>query len=90
VNAEVFQLAQAASEPPADFAQRLSLRQLTEQHGYELIPAGEAFAVFFSLMFTDDVRKLTTGENSQNLAEHTCGLNHDLLQKGVVKVLFAT
>ena len=86
----MFQLAQVASEPPADFAQRLSLSQLTEQHGYELIPAGEAFAVFFSLMFVDDVCEITTWENSQNLAEHDCSLNHDLLQKGVVKVLFAT
>jgi len=86
----MFQLAQAASETPADFAQRLGLRQLAEQHGDELIPAGEAFAVFLSLMFVDDVCEITTGENSQNLAEHTGGLNHDLLQKWVVKVLFAT
>jgi len=61
VNAEVFQLAQAASETPADFAQRLGLRQLAEQHGDELIPAGEAFSVFFGLMFTDDVCEITTG-----------------------------
>ncbi len=86
----MFQLAQAASETPADFAQRLGLRQLAEQHGDELIPAGEAFAVLFGLMFTDDVGEFAAGEDRQYLAEHACSLSHDLLRKGVVKVLFVT
>src|SRR5213593_2229122 len=44
-DSQMLQLPETARQPPTDLPQRLSLRQLAEQHRDELVPAGKAFAV---------------------------------------------
>src|SRR4030043_2431970 len=67
LHSQVFEFTKAALQSIADFPQRMGLRQLTEEHGDELIPATEAFAVAISFVFTDDDLKFASIENSQNL-----------------------
>ena len=44
-NAQMFQLAFATGQASTDLAQRVRPRELTEQHGHELAPTGEAASV---------------------------------------------
>ena len=72
----MYQLAQTTSQSAADFAQGMCLCELAEEHGYELIPATETFAVFVGLVFTDDIGEITAIEKSENLAEYACAMSH--------------
>jgi hypothetical protein len=43
VDSQVDQFAQRTGKPIADFAQRIRMRHLAEQHSHQLRPAGEPF-----------------------------------------------
>jgi hypothetical protein len=48
------------------------LGELAEKHGYEMIPAAEAFGMSLGLMMKDQVEKLSTMKQSHQLTEQTC------------------
>ena len=72
----MFQFAETAFEPAADFAQGLGLGGLAEEHGDELIPAGEAFGVAFGVVLVNDIGEVTAIEKSEYLAEQARSLSH--------------
>ena len=65
------QFAQAAGQSAADFTQALGLGELAEKHGYEMIPATETFGTPFGLVAKDQVEKLSTVKQSNQLTEQT-------------------
>jgi len=50
------------------------LGQLTEQHGHELCPAGEAFSITLGLMLFDQQSEGRDGKMIQQLIEQACDL----------------
>jgi hypothetical protein len=59
------QFALAAGQAVADFAQRIGVGQLTEQHGHELCPAGEAFGIALGLVLLDQQSERRDGKMIQ-------------------------
>lgn len=64
------ELALAGRQTTTDLAQRLSLAQLTEQHGQELSPAGEPAGVTLGLVLLDGLLKLQSRKQLENLGEN--------------------
>lgn len=54
--------------------------ELAEQHGYELVPASEAFAVLIGLVFARDFVEDVAREKCQYLAEQTGAGCHGYLR----------
>ena len=52
-NTEMFELAQAAGQAPADFPERIRMGEVAKQHGDELRPAAEPFGLVLSVVFSD-------------------------------------
>jgi|TARA_B100000315_G_scaffold154507_1_gene143040 hypothetical protein len=63
------QLAQTTRKAAANLAQTIRPRQMAEQHGDELVPAGKALGVSFRAMFLDQERELRAGEMAKQLTE---------------------
>jgi hypothetical protein len=57
VDSQVDQFAQRTGKPIADFAQRIRMRHLAEQHSHQLRPAGEPFGPPFRAVFSHQYRK---------------------------------
>jgi hypothetical protein len=68
------QFAQAAAQADADFAQRVGVRQLAEQHRDQLGPAAKAFGAPFGIVFFDQRSELGSGEMLEQLIEQTGNL----------------
>ena len=68
-DAQVGQLAFAAGQPPADLPQGVRPAELTEQHGHELAPAGEAAGMALGPVLLDQGLKLGAREELEQLAE---------------------
>jgi hypothetical protein len=66
----------ATGQPQADLAQRIHVRHLAKQHGHELFPAGETFAVALGLMALDGLGELPSRKQLQYLRKHTAYLSH--------------
>jgi len=49
---------------------------LAKEHGYVLIPGGEAFSIALCPAFMHEARKRDTGNDLEYLAEQTCGKLH--------------
>jgi hypothetical protein len=62
VDSRMFQLAIAARQPAADFAQCTSTTKLTKKHGHGLIPAAETFFEVVSAVFSCYLFELEEGE----------------------------
>ena len=60
---------QAAAQAIADLAQRIGASQLTEQHGDELRPAGQALGVTLSGVLLHESGELGSGKVLQQLIE---------------------
>jgi len=60
----MFQFTQATSQTTAYFSQGMCLCQLAEQHGNELVPGTEPFAVSFCLVLVDDAGEFASMEKS--------------------------
>ena len=54
---------QAAAQAVADLPQRISVSQLTEQHGDELGPAGKAFSGTLGAVLLHECSELGSGES---------------------------
>jgi len=74
---QVTELATGDCQSVADLSQALSLGQLTEEHGYILIPGGEALSIALCTAFMDKAQKGNSGYDLEYLAEQTCGKLHD-------------
>ena len=70
-DSHMYQPSQAAAQAIADLAQRIGASQLTEQHGDELRPAGEALGVTLSSVFLDECCELGAGKMLEQLIEQT-------------------
>ena len=68
-DAHMHQLAQAAGQAVADLAQRIGAAELTEQHGDELGPAGEALGGTLGGVLLDQCGELGAGEVLEQLIE---------------------
>ncbi len=75
---EMAHLAHAASQAPADLSQTLCLGQLTEQHGYEMIPGIEPFRIALSSMDEDQLMEMPPVEKTDELTEQTRTAYHRL------------
>ena len=62
IDSEVNQFAQTTGKPVADFAQRVDVGQLAEQHRDQLRPATEAFCGPFGPVFLYQRRELEARE----------------------------
>lgn len=69
VDAEVAEFAEAALEAAGDVAEGVGAGELTEHHGDELSPAGEAFSAPFGLVFTDESGEFSARKKMENLTE---------------------
>jgi hypothetical protein len=58
----VFQFALAGSEAVGDFAKGVSFSQLAEEHGDELVPAGEASGMAFGVGLFDEFLEFMLGK----------------------------
>ena len=68
-HAEMRQLAQATGKAAANLAQTIRPCQMAEQHGDELVPAGEALGVSFGAMLLDQERELRAWKMAKQLTE---------------------
>jgi len=85
LDAHMDELAHAAGQAVADFAQRVGVRELAEQHANELRPTGEPTRVTFACVLLDDARKFGSGNLFKKLTKQTGGLYHrTTLHVGVV------
>jgi len=73
---QVTELAAGDGQPVADLSQALGLGELTEEHGYILVPGVEALGVAFCPAFMDKPQKRDPGDYLKYLAEQTCGKLH--------------
>src|ERR1700719_119662 len=64
------QFAFAGGQPAADFAQRLRVAQMAEQHGYKLSPTRKPASVPFRAVLDDGSFKLGARKQLQHLAEN--------------------
>src|SRR6185295_4664527 len=62
LQAQMLELAQAAAQPPTDLPQRARQGQLAEQHGHELVPAGEALGIALRARPLDRLLELESRE----------------------------
>ena len=56
----------------ADLAQAFGLSDLTEEHGYKMVPAFKSFWISFCLMFPGQLYKFVTIEKRYQLTEQAC------------------
>ena len=70
------QLAFAGGQPAADLAQRLRTRQLAEEHGHELAPAGEVAGVALGFVLAHCGLKLGARKQLQHLTENAGYSDH--------------
>jgi len=82
IDAQVNQLAEAASEAVANLAQGVGLGQLAEQHRRQLRPAGEALGVAFPTVLPDEAGELVTGNLLQKLTEQAGRAYHRQALRG--------
>ena len=68
-NAQMFQLAFATGQASTDLAQRVRPRELTEQHGHELAPTGEAASVPPGPMLAHSLLALDAREQLRKLRQ---------------------
>src|SRR6266550_610689 len=76
------QLSLARPQPFRNFAQRLSLSQLTEQHRYELAPTRESTRVPLGLMLPHRTLKLVARNQLENLTEDAAYSFHGEVSPG--------
>src|SRR5206468_999158 len=67
--AQVFELALAARQTPADLAEAVGAAELAEEHGDELTPAREPLGGVIGTMVFDRLLELKAGEELQQLRE---------------------
>src|SRR5207247_1292715 len=67
--AQVFELALAARQTPADLAEAVGAAELAEEHGDELTPAREPLGGVIGTMLFDRLLELKAGEELQQLRE---------------------
>jgi hypothetical protein len=67
----MYQSPETASQPVADFAQRIRASQLAEQHGDELRPAGKTLGGTLGRVFLHQCGKLRPWEVLKQLIEQT-------------------
>jgi hypothetical protein len=69
-NAQMFQLTLTASKAPGNLTERVGVAQLAEEHGHKLAPTREPFGMAFRLSDRDQMLKLHTRKQLQELAEY--------------------
>src|SRR5207247_11350535 len=69
-DAQVLELPLAAAQSPADLPQRMGAPELTEQHGHELAPAGEAARMALGQRPLHQDLELRPRKQLEQLAEH--------------------
>lgn len=89
-DAEVAELAEAALEAPGNLAERICRREMAEEHGDKLRPAGKALGASLRLMLLDEGGELRTREVMKDLTENTCNLYHKAVLLAVVEDGFST
>ncbi|WP_231716592.1 hypothetical protein [Desulfosarcina alkanivorans] len=52
------------------------MSELTEKHGYKMIPTAEAFGVPLGLMAENQIEKVTSMKQSNQLTEQACIAYH--------------
>jgi hypothetical protein len=73
---QVTKLSKTTRQSATDFTQTFSLSELTKKHGYKMIPAAEAFSVPFGLMAENQIEKVTSMKQSNQLTEQACMAYH--------------
>jgi hypothetical protein len=70
-HAEVLELALAAAESGVDLAQALGLGKLAEEHGDEVVPAGESLGAPLATGLADELGEAISVDERKKLAEKT-------------------
>jgi len=69
-NTQMFQLSLTASKASANLTERMGAAQLAKQHGHKLSPTSKSFSMTFSLGDRDQMLKLQTRKQLQQLAKY--------------------
>ena len=69
-NAQMFQLPLAASKASGNLTEGMGAAQLAKQHGYKLSPTSKSFSMTFCLGDRDQMLKLQTRKQLQQLAKY--------------------
>ena len=77
-DAQMRELSLAALEPSFDFAKRLGLGELAEEHGDELVPRPEALAGLVAAMLVGDALEKRPIDDGKYLAKQAACPIHDL------------
>jgi hypothetical protein len=69
-NAQMFQLTLTTSKAPGNLTERMGAAQLAKQHGHKLSPTTKSFGMTFCLGDPDQMLKLQTRKQLQQLAKY--------------------
>jgi hypothetical protein len=69
-DAQMLQLTLATSKPPGNLTQGMGAAQLAKQHSHQLTPTRESFGMTFCLRGHDQILKLRTRKQLQQLAKY--------------------
>jgi hypothetical protein len=69
-NAQMFQFTLTASKTSGNLTERMGATQLTKQHGYKLAPTAKSLGMTFGVGDRDQMLKLHTRKQLQQLAKH--------------------
>ena len=71
VQPEVPELAHGRGQAAADLAETVGPADLAEEHGHELIPAGEALGSLLGVLTVDGLAEIAAGNERKNLCKKT-------------------